>query len=451
MFYFSPTLRIILIGLCLLLFIWYKKEKKLLILYTTLFLIGLLVNVGVQIDPLKIIMIFSMLASSLHLITLNYKVTFHFISCMKTFIIYALVVFVIGYIYVPRLDSSQGVAQNSVFHPIIEMAVLFILLYLIVLPSSILVNEIQTRNYLEKMCRITIFWSLVGIFQELWFLFFKSSIWAISNTKENIIITPTIVMGGLSYQRVNGLTWEAKSFGISIFMALGYMLFLKSRNIYLKLIVCSLAILFSFSGTSYVALIIAITSYLFFAAFKTKESETLKKLFVFIISLFLIFLCIDFVFPGSLNDLYSFRGEKTITLLFDTNNSDYGQDKEAPAIRFLKENPFLAITGVGIGFAPFYYEKYVTEDRGEYQEVDSGFLWAIYSFGLIGIILLIIGLKNFLRLEFGHLNIDSSLSIFLCICIGGAMAHRVAIPWLFLAVGILTSPGFKAYWFNKSE
>ena len=105
------------------------------------------------------------------------------------------------------------------------------------------------------------------------------------------------------------------------------------------------------------------------------------------------------VSPHLAQGIWESRLQRIVDLTGDVRGEGWGMDKERPAMIYLLENRQHALTGVGLGAGPFYFDHLITLDqfRGKYVDPNSGLLWGLYAFGAIGWGLLLLGLSTNFR------------------------------------------------------
>jgi hypothetical protein len=117
-------------------------------------------------------------------------------------------------------------------------------------------------------------------------------------------------------------------------------------------------------------------------------------------------------------------------------------DKERPAMIYLLEHPHFAITGVGIGMGPYHFDYLIAERafRGKYVDPNSGLLWGLYGFGVIGWGLLLAALKPELFGRGMAAAFAPSLALFMRFTLLYFLVYT-PLWWLMIAIGIACAPG----------
>ncbi len=336
-------------------------------------------------------------------ITGIYKYDKSFIRNFDVFFLWLIIVSVIGYIFVPQAMATTGWARGSDGKPIIQFLTFLITTSFFLISYNALKEERDINWFFKSWIKVALLSASLCYIQSFYFLIYQQPLWSVFRVNDATALA-TFELLGTRIQRANALGGEPKQQGMHLIYGLMLLLYLCNRdvaifsrrrcNAYILFILG--AIILTSSTGSYLALVLYILFIL------VSNSYEVKKSIIAIFSLIILGsgLAVGFSQSGTSTEVSIFdKAEEFVTGLEDDSQSNlYGGDKELPASRYLMQNPLVGITGIGIGTAPFYYETLIPERwKGLYLTPNSGLLWCIYSFGIIGSLLFLLSIREALN------------------------------------------------------
>ena len=404
--YFS----IIIVGIF---YIFLSKDKKNSLLNLYVFFIpffGLMYDIGISLTLDRVFSLFMLLV-------MFYDNSIYKIS--KKLITFLIFIF---YSFMITLVLSQTLPDTvNLFPPLRGMYRYLgqiIMWSLQFIPVFFIVRYLKDREQIIKLFKVLILscfiLSLIGLFQYLFYHHFGYDILPVGVLQEDATRSGMFSFESLNIFRVSSLGGEPKHFAYSlsivlpIIILLNYLKILKSKIIFMLIMLVNLILTFSTQG--YIIFVLN----MFIVFFLLWYFKGLKKKFFLYSLISVCAVVIFFVLNPFLFQLIKLR---SIDRLLDPSvvgAHSIIEDFNEAVIEFIKENPYWSIIGVGLGNIHLYAQEYIP-DYAWYMidnvfVAKSGFLRLLSEVGLIGLFLFLISyLKPLVALSKLAKNYDLAL------------------------------------------
>lgn len=213
---------------------------------------------------------------------------------------------------------------------------------------------------------------------------------------------PVLPFAGINWLRVCAFTGEPKHMGDIMFVTLilhltfGRKLGLEKENRILASILPGVLFSLVFSASSG-AMIAVVIYFLTLGFFTPGRARIMSTAFTSI----LLLVCTTETFQ----EVYHLRFERleelydhSQTLATDASASDrIKDDKEKASLAYAIQNPSSLFFGQGVGVSPYLYNHLVSRRyRGKYNEPNNGLMLCLQAVGVIGLGILLVGMKRLL-------------------------------------------------------
>lgn len=371
--------------------------------------------------------------------------------CFGPFLFYACAVWTIGYFLVPKgVFAIGGWARGSQGKPIVQLISVFSMMSFVPIVAMGLKTEEDVRWFIRRWVAVGLLAAVIGFIQVGWHQATGSTLWGIRRNAEIVNQLAIVNIAGRSFQRANGFVGEPKILGM--LLGISFMVLISSyshklelwthKQVFLYSVVLLLGILVTFSSGAWLVLIL-LASYLYVI-----RAPEIWRVRIIIVGCVLVGLLAGATFWQAAYETRLVKVYDVVHSVIDPDayrgQSLWGDAKEGPSLMYLLRNPQIAISGVGLGTAPFYYESLMkARFRGLYQEPNSGLTWALYSFGLIGIGLFFVGLRRAMRSS-GMVKPWESFSAMLFTCVAIYFIPNNPIEYVWVILGLVGSEGVRA-------
>jgi len=448
--YFS----IIIVGIF---YIFLSKDKKNSLLNLYVFFIpffGLMYDIGISLTLDRVFSLFMLLV-------MFYDNSIYKIS--KKLITFLIFIF---YSFMITLVLSQTLPDTvNLFPPLRGMYRYLgqiIMWSLQFIPVFFIVRYLKDREQIIKLFKVLILscfiLSLIGLFQYLFYHHFGYDILPVGVLQEDATRSGMFSFESLNIFRVSSLGGEPKHFAYSlsivlpIIILLNYLKILKSKIIFMLIMLVNLILTFSTQG--YIIFVLN----MFIVFFLLWYFKGLKKKFFLYSLISVCAVVIFFVLNPFLFQLIKLR---SIDRLLDPSvvgAHSIIEDFNEAVIEFIKENPYWSIIGVGLGNIHLYAQEYIP-DYAWYMidnvfVAKSGFLRLLSEVGLIGLFLFLISYLKPLAVLFKLAKKDDLALFLVIVSIYSLIDFALTADgptYIFLFLGILYCMQTKYSYFSYTK
>jgi len=434
------ALIIAVFAICALLFVFGDRRTRTLLALLSIFVAGFEVEIGIGLNLPSLLAILSGLLLATGNIEIAPRCWRLFAGRMLLFFLWAFAVWLVGYYNLQEMDNAHyGWTRGSTIKPIIQLARCLCFVPFAVVVADGLSRTEDWRWFLTRWAGIATFSALLCIGQVAAHKFTGKTV-GIYNAHTGDFRTAQTRIAGVTLLRANGFAGEPKSQGMAMAISLCMLVAARERNSLqlsrTKHLTCislvALAMLLTFSSGAMVMVPVLIGIMVL-----RRRGGRARQIAV---ALLLLILASVVCFPQYARGIWQARLRKVVDLGMDIRGTGWGMDKERPAMIYLIDNPALAVTGVGVGIGPYHFDKLIQDQRfrGKYVDPNGGVLWGLYSFGLIGTLLMFWGLWP----EIGGSGIDEEARFQTTTLLRFTLLYFVvytALWWLMIAIGISCS------------
>jgi hypothetical protein len=431
-----------LFGICSALFVFGSRRTRALLILMSIFVANLEIEVGIGLNLPVLLMILSTFLVMTGQIPIHPRAASLFSHRLLLFLCWTLGIWVIGFLSLEVVNNAHyGWTRSSTVKPIIQLVRFFLLVPFGLTIADGIRSTADLQWFLKMWTRIAVISALTCVLQVGAHKLTGQSLGTYRIHQQKFHLTFAKV-GGMRILRANGLAGEPKAQGMAMAMSLCMLLATLGRGIMSiprqRHLACvslvSIALLLTFSSGA-----IAMAVILLGLVILGKESRSAKR-----IALAAVFfaLAVATQFSSTASSFWESRLHRIVSITTDVHGHGWGMDKERPAMIYLLQHPHLATTGVGMGMGPFHFDHLITDlaFRGKYVDPNSGMLWGLYGFGLVGWLLLLIGLAPELQGRGVGTTMAPVAAMFLRFTLLYFLVYT-PVWWLMIAIGITCAPG----------
>jgi hypothetical protein len=380
---------------CGAMFVFGTRRTRALLALFSIFIANLEFEVGIGLNLPVLLTILSMFLLLTGQISIHPRATALFSNRMFLFLFWVFGVWLVGFLCLDVVNDAQyGWTRSSTVKPIIQLIRFVLLAPLGLAVADGIRSKADMHWFLKNWTRIAVISALYCFIQVGAHKFTGTSL-GTYRAHQNKFHTPFAKVAGMKIMRANGLAGEPKAQGMAMAMSmcmlfgtLGRGLIPLSRQRHILCIgLMGTALLLTFSSGA-----IAMTAVLIGLVMLGRQSRSAKRIAATVV-LFTVAGTLQFTVAAS--SLWESRLQRIVSISTDVHGNGWGMDKERPAMIYLLEHPHFAITGIGIGMGPYHFDHLIADRafRGKYVDPNSGLLWGLYGFGVIGWVLLLAALK----------------------------------------------------------
>ncbi len=433
---------LLLFAICGVFFVFGSRRLRAILILVSIFLANLEFEVGIGLNLPVLLMILSTFLIITGQISIHPRAASLFSHRLLLFLCWTLGIWLVGFFCLSIVNDAQyGWTRSSTVKPIIQLVRFFLFV-----PFSLTVADgIRTTADLQWFLKI---WTRVAVISAIGCVLQVGAhkltgqslgTYRVHRHKFHMTFAK---IGGVRILRANGLAGEPKAQGMAMAMSLcmllgtfgrGIVRFSRRRHL-ASIVLVSISLLLTFSSGA-----VAMAAVLLGLVILGNGTTSAKRIAVAAI---LFVAAAATQFSANAQSFWESRLHRIVSITTDVHGRGWGMDKERPAMIYLLENPHLAMTGVGLGMGPFHFDHLITNMafRGKYVDPNSGMLWGLYGFGLIGWSLLLIGLAPELRGQGVGTTIAPAIAMFLRFTLIYFLVYT-PIWWFMIAIGISCAPG----------
>lgn len=395
---YTSYLNIAVILICIV-GIFYLFKKPLYTFYIAIFFLpfkGLYLWVGTNIEIWKVLSAVSLLIfwPTFLLKSYNGIKNNRYFHLLLFYICYAVLMTVIFLLLIPEQDKHTvvgGFFKNEGRY-IYQLGLFLITVNLILWPIYVLRND----DDISKLFRIVFYsvavLSILGLFQELSIMFFNNDPFPIHRPEGFDYEGGSLVIPkGETIRRINSLAGEPKHLAIVLIIGMVVILLhrLNGKNIirfdlfFFTLFLACLVLTYSTTGYIWYGVVM----FLLMMLYGFKLSRNIMAL--------LIAASITMAVVH-----YSTGGEPTPYIMKTINKTGLEVQDEA-VLHFLLNEPYYAITGLGLGNVHFYADKYLPPGLPIFRDTpfkgNTGLLFLLGDTGFIGLLILFLFISGLIK------------------------------------------------------
>ncbi len=427
---------------CGAMFVFGSRRTRALLALLSIFIANLEFEVGIGLNLPVLLTLLSVLLLMTGQISIHPRAAALFSNRLFFFLFWVLGVWLVGFLCLDvATDAQFGWTRSSTVKPIIQLIRFFLFVPFGLAVADGIRSKADVQWFLKNWTRIAVISALGCMVQVGAHKLTGKSLGTYRIHQGEFQMTFAKV-AGMRVLRANGLAGEPKAQGMAmamslcmLFATLGRGIIPLSRQRHIMCIgVVGIALLLTFSSGA-----IAMTSVLIGLVILGRESRSAKQI---ALASVLFIAAAASQFSITAGSIWDSRLQRIVSITTDVRGQGWGMDKERPAMIYLLDNPHFAITGVGLGMGPFHFDHLIADRafRGKYVDPNSGLLWGLYGFGVIGWVLLVGGL----RLELYGRGLSApfarSLALFLRFTLLYFLVYT-PLWWLMIGVGIACAPG----------
>lgn len=423
-------------------FVFGSRRTRALLALLSIFIANLEFEVGIGLNLPVVLTILSALLLMTGQISIHPRAAALFSNRLFFFLFWVLGVWFVGFLCLDVANDAQfGWTRSSTVKPIIQLIRFFLFVPFGLAVADGIRSKADVHWFLKNWTRIAVI-SALGCMVQVGAHKLSGKSLGTYRVHQGKFQMTFVKVAGMRVLRANGLAGEPKAQGMAMAMSLCMLFATLGRGIiplsWQRHIICiglvGIALLLTFSSGA-----IAMTAVLIGLVVLGKESRSAKQIAVAAV---LFITAAAGQFSITAGSILESRLERIVSITTDVRGEGWGMDKERPAMIYLLENPRFAVTGVGIGMGPFHFDHLIVDPayRGKYVDPNSGLLWGLYGFGVIGWVLLLAGLRFELFGRGIAAPFGPSLALFLRFTLLYFLVYT-PLWWLMIGVGIACAPG----------
>lgn len=421
-------------------FVFCQPRMRALIALLSIFVAAFEVEIGIGLNLPSLLAILSGIMLFVGKIDITSRCSRLFAGRLIIFLLWAFGVWLVGYIELTGADNAQhGWTRGSSIKPIVQLIRALLYIPFVCVVADGLRSREDFHWFVTWWARIAVASALLCVGQVAAHKATGTTL-GIYNAHKGGFRTAQTRIAGVKILRASGLAGEPKSQGmamaISLCMLIGAwdrrVLIMSGRRHLASIFLVGLALVSTFS-TGAICMIPFLLALVLVDSYGTRARNVGMAVVALVV---IMALC----FPNVARSMWEVRIQKIVSLVTELHGTGWGMDKERPAIIYLLDHPNNALTGVGIGIGPYHFDSLITvpEFRGKYVDPNSGVLWSLYGFGLVGSCLAVAALLP----EIAGRELHESSRFLVALLLRFTLIYFLVYTplwWLMIAVGLACS------------